>query len=65
MMNRKLAHGRHVEWLRASVHWNETDPGEQNDHQLKRSGRIVHRLLQDMAEERDVSNAAPWPSRRS
>ena len=61
MMNRKLAQGRHVEWLRASAHCNETDLGERSDHQLKRSGRNVHRLLKDMTEGRDISDATPWP----
>ncbi|MGO4246239.1 hypothetical protein AB4Y87_03415 [Paenarthrobacter sp. RAF54_2] len=63
MMNRKLAQGRHVEWLRSSVHCSETDAGERTDHQPTRSGRIVHRLLQDMAEGRDFSDAWPWPTR--
>ncbi|MFJ4028633.1 hypothetical protein ACIPWF_14755 [Paenarthrobacter sp. NPDC089989] len=62
MMNKKLAHGRHVEWLRASAHFNETDLGERTDLQLKRSGKLVHRLLQDMAEGRDTSDASPWPT---
>jgi hypothetical protein len=62
MMNRKLAQGRHVEWLRASAHLNESDLGERTDLQLKRSGRMVHRLLQDMAEGRDISDASPWPT---
>ena len=34
MMNRKLAQGRHVEWLRTSPHSSETDPGERSDHSL-------------------------------
>lgn len=63
MMNRKLAQGRHVEWLRSSVHSGEMDLGERSDHQQKRSGRTVHRLLQDMAEGRDISDAWPWPTR--
>jgi hypothetical protein len=62
MMNRKLAQGRHVEWLRSSAHCGEADLGERSDYQQKRSGRIVHRRLQDMAEGRDVSDATPWPS---
>ncbi|MGP0223971.1 MULTISPECIES: hypothetical protein [unclassified Paenarthrobacter] len=61
MMNRKLAQGRHVEWLRASAHINETELGERSDHQMKRSGRNVHRLLKDMVEGRDISDATPWP----
>lgn len=62
MMNRKLAQGRHVEWLRASAHFNETDLGERTDLHLKRSGKLVHRLLPDMAEGRDISDASPWPT---
>lgn len=62
MMNRKLAQGRHVEWLQASAQSNETDLGEHTGHQLKRSGSVVHRLLQDMAERRDIKDVTPWPS---
>jgi hypothetical protein len=61
MMNRKLAQGRHVEWLRASAHFNESDLGERTDMHPKRSGKLIHRLLQDMAEGRDISDASPWP----
>ena len=62
MMNRKLAQGRHVEWLRASAQATETDLGEHTGHQVKRSARIVHRLPPDMAEGRDVKDVTPWPS---
>jgi hypothetical protein len=63
MMNRKLAQGRHLEWLRASAHFNETDLGERADLQLKRSAQLVHRLLQATAEGRDSRDASPWPTR--
>ncbi|WP_423183558.1 hypothetical protein [Arthrobacter sp. NyZ413] len=62
MMNRKLAQGRHVEWLRASAPFNETDLGERTNVQLRRSGKLVHRLLQDMAEGRDTRDSSPWPT---
>ena len=61
MMNRKLAQGRHVEWLRSAAHCGETDADERSDHQSKRSRRIVHRLRQDMAEGRDIRDVWPWP----
>ena len=62
MMNRKLAQGRHVEWLRASAHYDETNLGERTDQQSKRSGKIVHRLRQNIVEGRDIRDANPWPS---
>ncbi|MDR6989159.1 hypothetical protein J2Y66_003674 [Paenarthrobacter nitroguajacolicus] len=62
MMNRKLAQGRHVEWLRASAYFKETDLGERTNVQLKRSGKLVHRILQDMPEGRDSSDVSPWPT---
>lgn len=62
MMNRKLAQGRHVEWLRSSAHCGQADLGERSDYQPKRSGRLIHRLLQDVAEGREIGDATPWPS---
>jgi hypothetical protein len=60
MMNRKLAQGRHVEWLRASARSNETHLGERTDLQPNHSGKPVRRLLQDMVEGRNSRDASLW-----
>jgi len=62
MMNRKLAHGRQIEWLRASTRLIDKDLGERTDLRLVRSVRLVQGLLRDMTESRDLIDVSPWPT---
>lgn len=63
MMNKKLAQGRHTDWLRSTENSRDSTLGERSDHQIKRSGRTVHRLVPDMSEGRDTRDAWPWSTR--
>jgi hypothetical protein len=62
MMNRNVAQVRHDEWQRASSRNSETNLGERTDRQLKRSGKVVHRLRWDVVEGHDVRDSTPWRS---